>query len=183
MGGTAMASLTLDLIAAWARRTEREIRAEPFQRDVDFLRTDPAAHGASGAATSTPRSRPRARPQRGPVLLVGNHSGGSLTPDTTAFFAAWYRHAASSARWSASPSTPPSAFPGSATLMRKIGEVPAKPRNAARALDAGLPVLVYPGGDHEVLPALDATATASTSAAARASSSWRCASACRSCPW
>ncbi len=25
------------------------------------------------------------------MLLIGNHSGGILTPDTTVFFAAWYR--------------------------------------------------------------------------------------------
>jgi 1-acyl-sn-glycerol-3-phosphate acyltransferase len=33
--------------------------------------------------------------------------------------------------------------------MRKMGEVPASRENAARALDAGAAVLVYPGGDHE----------------------------------
>src|SRR5690349_9539923 len=27
----------------------------------------------------------------GPVLLVGNHSGGALTPDTSALYTAWYR--------------------------------------------------------------------------------------------
>ena len=40
--------------------------------------------------------------------------------------------------------------------MRRMGQVPASVENAGRALDEGLPVLVYPGGDHELFrPWLD----------------------------
>ena len=30
-------------------------------------------------------------PAKGPMLLVGNHSGGTLVPDVAVFIAAWYR--------------------------------------------------------------------------------------------
>ena len=36
------------------------------------------------------------------------------------------------------------------TLLRKLGAIPANAANARRALGAGAPVLVFPGGDHEV---------------------------------
>lgn len=140
---------SLDWIGAWAQATERELGAEAFQRDVGFLARilpwmDVWSHYFAGEVRGLERV-----PTTGPVLLVGNHSGGMLTPDTAVFFAAWYR-----ARGLESPLIG-LAFDGAfgipwfRDLMRKIGEVPASRRNAASALDAGLPVLVYPGGDHE----------------------------------
>jgi 1-acyl-sn-glycerol-3-phosphate acyltransferase len=88
-------------------------------------------------------------PKRGPMLLVGNHSGGGLTPDTTAVMAAWYR-----ARGVAQPLIGLALdavfrVPGLRTFFLKLGEVPANQGNAARALDGGAAVLVYPGGAHE----------------------------------
>jgi 1-acyl-sn-glycerol-3-phosphate acyltransferase len=140
----------LDPINLWATKTKREIRREPFRRDIDFLRRllprmellssyfGAEVHGIENV------------PRKGPVLLVGNHSGGSLTPDTTAFFAAWYRERGLHSPLIGLALDAAFGIPGFGDLMRKIGEVPASRKNAARALDAGLPVLVYPGGDHEV---------------------------------
>ena len=142
-------ALDVDWIGAWARATERELGAEAFQRDVGFLgRIVPLMELWSRYFDAEVRGLERV-PKDGPVLLVGNHSGGSLTPDTAVFFAAWYR-----ARGLESPLIGlafDAAFgiPWFRDLMRKIGEVPASRQNAARALDLGLPVLVYPGGDHE----------------------------------
>lgn len=139
----------LDWIGAWARATERELGEEAFRRDVGFLpKIVPLMALWSRYFDGEVRGLERV-PATGPVLLVGNHSGGPLTPDTGVFFAAWYR-----ARGLASPLVGlafDAAFgiPWFRDLMRRIGEVPASRRNAARALDAGLPVLVYPGGDHE----------------------------------
>jgi 1-acyl-sn-glycerol-3-phosphate acyltransferase len=84
------------------------------------------------------------------VLLVGNHSGGILTPDTTVFFAAWYRHYGLERALIGLAHDAAFGIPGFRTLMRKLGEAPARREHAGRALDAGLAVLVYPGGDHEV---------------------------------
>ena len=137
------------MMGAWASATDRALGEEAFQRDVDFLaKIVPLMETWSRYFAGEVRGLERV-PSSGPVLLVGNHSGGPLTPDTAVFFAAWYR-----ARGLESPLVGlafDAAFgiPWFATLMRKIGEVPASRRNAARALDAGLPVLVYPGGDHE----------------------------------
>jgi 1-acyl-sn-glycerol-3-phosphate acyltransferase len=142
-------ALSFDWVGAWARETERELGAEAFQRDVDFLaRILPLMELWGRWFDAEVRGLERV-PRTGPVLLVGNHSGGPLTPDTAALFAAWYR-----ARDLASPLIGlafDAAFgiPWFKDLMRKIGEVPASRRNVGRALDAGLPVLVYPGGDHE----------------------------------
>lgn len=140
---------SLDWIGAWAQATEREVGVEAFQRDTDFLaRIVPLMETWSRYFAAEVRGLELV-PKTGPALLVGNHSGGPLTPDTAVFFAAWYR-----ARGLASPLIGlafDAAFglPWFRDLMRKIGEVPANRANAARALDAGLPVLVYPGGDHE----------------------------------
>jgi len=41
------------------------------------------------------------------------------------------------------------AIPGVETVMRKIGQIPANPENASRALREGAAVMVYPGGAHE----------------------------------
>jgi len=140
----------LDLIAAWAEATEREIRRQPFQRDVAFLRRLlPYMERMARYFDAEVEGLERV-PRRGPVLLVGNHSGGVLTPDTTAFFAAWYHHFGLRRALVGLAFDAAFGIPAFATLMRKIGEVPANSRNAARALRAGLPVLVYPGGDHEV---------------------------------
>ena len=140
----------VDLVGAWSAATEREIRAQPFQRDVEFLRVllpwmeimaryfDAEVEGLEHV------------PRRGPVLLVGNHSGSVLTPDTTAFFAAWYRHFGLERPLVGLAFDAAFGIPGFRTLMRKIGEVPASRTNAAKALAEGLSVLVYPGGDHEV---------------------------------
>lgn len=87
-------------------------------------------------------------PAYGPVLLVGNHSGGNVAPDTLAFTLAFYRrfgvqrpffqlahHLVMRAPWLA--------------LLRKYGTVEASWANARAALDRQAAVLVYPGGDWE----------------------------------
>lgn len=140
----------LDPIAAWAAATEREVREEPFQRDVDFLgRLLPLMEVMNRYFDAEVTGFENV-PASGPVLLVGNHSGGVLTPDTTAFFTAWYRARGLDSPLVALAFDAAFGIPGFRDLMRKIGEVPANRANASRALDAGLPVLVYPGGDHEI---------------------------------
>jgi 1-acyl-sn-glycerol-3-phosphate acyltransferase len=140
----------LDVIGAWSAATEREIRAQPFQRDVAFLRALLPWMERMARYFDAQVDGLEHVPRRGPVLLVGNHSGGVLTPDTTAFFAAWYRHFGLQRPLVGLAFDAAFGIPIFRTLMRKIGEVPASRKNAAKALAEGLPVLVYPGGDHEV---------------------------------
>src|SRR5262249_62247134 len=85
-------------------------------------------------------------PESGPVLLVGNHSGGPLTPDTAVFFAAWYGARGLDSALIALAFDAAFGIPWFKELMRKIGEVPASRRDAARPLHPTFPPLVYPGG-------------------------------------
>jgi 1-acyl-sn-glycerol-3-phosphate acyltransferase len=88
-------------------------------------------------------------PEDRPVLLVGNHSGGNLTPDThlltLAFYAyfgverAFYQLAHNLVL--ASPVGP---------ILRRYGTVAASHDHAQEALRQGAALLVYPGGDWEV---------------------------------
>jgi 1-acyl-sn-glycerol-3-phosphate acyltransferase len=88
-------------------------------------------------------------PADGPVLLVGNHSGGNLTPDTHVFTLAFTTHFGVERRFFQLAHNLVLAMPGLGSL-RKYGTVAASPQNAEKALDTGAALLVYPGGDYEV---------------------------------
>jgi len=140
---------SLDLIGVWSETTAREIQAAPFQRDVEFLRwLLPYMELWSGYFDGEVRGFERLPPS-GPMLLVGNHSGGVLVPDTAVFFAAWYRERGLESPLIGLAFDAAFGIPGFRTLMRRIGEVPANRENTARALAEGAAVLVYPGGEHD----------------------------------
>jgi 1-acyl-sn-glycerol-3-phosphate acyltransferase len=88
-------------------------------------------------------------PAEGPVLLVGNHSGGNLTPDTIVFTLAFSTHFGVERRFFQLAHNLVLAMPGLGSL-RKYGTVAAASANARKALDSGAALLVYPGGDYEV---------------------------------
>jgi len=88
-------------------------------------------------------------PPAGPVLLVGNHSGGNMSPDTTVFVLAFTAYFGAERVFYQLAHSLVTAMPGLAWL-RNFGTVAASPENAARALRRGAAVLVYPGGDYEV---------------------------------
>jgi 1-acyl-sn-glycerol-3-phosphate acyltransferase len=88
-------------------------------------------------------------PEEGPVLLVGNHSGGNLTPDTTVLSLAFSGYFGVERPFYQLAHNLVLSMPG-LSFLRKYGTVAASPQNARRALDAGAVLLVYPGGDYEV---------------------------------
>jgi len=88
-------------------------------------------------------------PAEGPVLLVGNHSGGNMTPDTLVFTLAFNTYFGVERRFYQLAHNLVLAMPWLATL-RKYGTVAASPENAHRALATDAALLVYPGGDYEV---------------------------------
>jgi 1-acyl-sn-glycerol-3-phosphate acyltransferase len=88
-------------------------------------------------------------PDSGPVLLVGNHSGGNMTPDTILFTLAFSTFFGVERRFYQLAHNLVLAMPWLARL-RKFGTVAASPGNASEALDSGAALLVYPGGDYEV---------------------------------
>ncbi len=87
-------------------------------------------------------------PEDGPVLLVGNHSGGNISPDTAVLTLAFSTYFGVERRFYQLAHNLVLSMPGLG-FLRKYGTVAASPENAERALRSGAAVLVYPGGDRE----------------------------------
>jgi 1-acyl-sn-glycerol-3-phosphate acyltransferase len=85
----------------------------------------------------------------GPVLLVGNHSGGTLIADTFVFSEAFYRHFGADRVYHQLAHDMVFSTPGVRAMLARYGTVPASPANMRRALERDAALLVYPGGDHE----------------------------------
>ena len=87
-----------------------------------------------------------------PVLFVGNHSGGSMVPDTFVFLLAYNTYFTVDGRpIYALGHEIVTSFPALGRLARKLGVVTAKPEAAAAVFETGASALVYPGGDVEAL--------------------------------
>jgi 1-acyl-sn-glycerol-3-phosphate acyltransferase len=84
-------------------------------------------------------------------LLIGNHSGGSLTMDAWTFVAAWWR------RFGAERVLHPTAHdvlmaaPGLGDYFRAVGVIPASRQGVTAALSAGCDVIIWPGGDLDAM--------------------------------
>src|SRR3954447_23973264 len=88
-------------------------------------------------------------PEDGPVLLVGNHSGGNVTPDTGVFTLAFATYFGVERAFYQLAHNLVLSMPGLG-FLRKYGTVAASQDNAHKALESGAALLVYPGGDYEV---------------------------------
>jgi 1-acyl-sn-glycerol-3-phosphate acyltransferase len=88
-------------------------------------------------------------PAEGPILLVGNHSGGTLIADTFVFAQAFYDHFGPLRRFHQLAHDLVFKLPGARASLSRYGTVPASPENMKRALERDAALLVYPGGDHE----------------------------------
>src|SRR4051794_20865985 len=87
-------------------------------------------------------------PESGPVLLVGNHSGGNLTPDTNVFTLALCAYFGVERRFYQLAHNLVLSMPGLG-MLRKFGPAAAPPENRQKALEWGAALLVSPGGDYE----------------------------------
>jgi 1-acyl-sn-glycerol-3-phosphate acyltransferase len=88
-------------------------------------------------------------PAEGPVLLVGNHSGGLVIVDTFVFSQVFYDHFGPERRFYQLAHDLVFKMPGLRVLAQRYGTVPASPANMSRALRRNAALLVYPGGDYE----------------------------------
>jgi 1-acyl-sn-glycerol-3-phosphate acyltransferase len=88
-------------------------------------------------------------PAEGPVLLVGNHSGGTMIADTFVFAQAFYDHFGPHRLFHQLAHDLVFKVPGLRTWVQRYGTVPASPENMGRALERDAALLVYPGGDVE----------------------------------
>src|SRR5918998_843481 len=84
-----------------------------------------------------------------PVLLVGNHSGGTLIADTFVFSQHFYDFFGPERVFRQLAHDLVFQVPGVRASLSRFGTIPANPGNMRRALDRGAALLVYPGGDHE----------------------------------
>jgi len=131
------------------RRVDEKVAEPAFRRDDDFLDWLLPLMEIWGRYFGAEVSGFETLPEKGPFLLVGNHSGGNLVPDTAATIAAWYRERGRDEPLLGLALDAAFAIPGFEILMRKLGQVPANHENAVRVLREGSSVLVYPGGAHE----------------------------------
>ena len=125
--------------------------SDPFAaRDRDYIRqTLPALRAWSEIYFRADVSGLDRIPAQGPVLLVGNHSGGTMIADTFVFAQAFYDHFGPDRRFHQLAHDLVFKVPGLRTLVQRYGTVPASPKNMRRALEKDAALLVYPGGDEE----------------------------------
>jgi len=125
-------------------------RADLDERDPDYIRESLPRLWVLASLYFRAEVRGLERiPAEGPVLLVGNHSGGNLTPDTSVFTLAFNTYFGVERRFYQLAHNLVLSMPGLG-FLRKYGTVAASHDNAERALDSGAVLLVYPGGDVEV---------------------------------
>ena len=88
-------------------------------------------------------------PEDEPVLFVGNHSGGNMTPDSMVFMLAFNTYFGVERPIYALAHALVTSWPVVGKLAAKWGIITAGPEAAQEVLDTGASVLVYPGGDIE----------------------------------
>jgi 1-acyl-sn-glycerol-3-phosphate acyltransferase len=130
--------------------TRRIPTADLDERDPDFIREQLPSLWLLASVWFRGEVRGLGNiPEEGPVLLVGNHSGGNLTPDTTVLTLAFHAYFGVERPFYQLAHNLVLSMPG-LSFLRKFGTVAASPANAEKALRSGAALLVYPGGDHEV---------------------------------
>jgi 1-acyl-sn-glycerol-3-phosphate acyltransferase len=125
--------------------------ADPFElRDPEYIaRTLPALRVMADDWFRADVRGLENIPSHGPVLLVGNHSGGTLIADTFIFAQAFYDHFGTDREFFQLAHDLVFKVPGIRAMLTPYGTVPASPENMQHALSRGAALLVYPGGDHE----------------------------------
>src|SRR5947209_6453267 len=139
------------LLREVADQAQRRIpRADLDERDPDFIRERLPLMWLLASIWYRGEVRGLGNiPDDGPVLLVGNHSGGNMTPDTVVFTLAFNTYFGVERAFYQLAHNLVLSMPALAQL-RKFGTVAASPANASKALECGAALLVYPGGDYEV---------------------------------
>ncbi|MDT5212418.1 MAG: hypothetical protein QOK18_657 [Mycobacterium sp.] len=143
-----------DDVLGWGRKqvTSRIPRADLDHRDPDYIRDRLPATWLLASLYFRADVRGLHRiPADKPVLLVGNHSGGNIPPDTFVFTLAFCSYFGVERPFYQLAHNMVVSAPGLGWL-RKFGTVAANSDNARMALECGhaSALLVYPGGDYEV---------------------------------
>jgi 1-acyl-sn-glycerol-3-phosphate acyltransferase len=143
--------LAARLVASMREQVQLRIpRADLDERDPDYIRESLPRLWLLASLWFRGEVRGLGNiPEEGAVLLVGNHSGGNVTPDTTVFQLAFSAYFGVERAFYQLAHNLVLSMPGLG-FLRKYGTVAASPENAERALSTGAALLVYPGGDYEV---------------------------------
>ncbi len=88
-------------------------------------------------------------PENGPVLLVGNHTGGNMSPEVTVLPLAFSTYFGVERPFYQLAHNLVLASPFG-RMLRRYGTMAASHKHAEKALESGAAVLVFPGGDWEV---------------------------------
>ncbi len=142
--------ITGRVLGAAAKRAQAALTADLDDRDPDYIRENLPLSWLMATLWYRAEVRNMGNvPENGPVLLVGNHTGGNMSPEVivlplafTTYFGVerpFYQLAHNLVL--ASPFGP---------FLRRYGAMAASHKHAEEALDAGAAVLVFPGGDWEV---------------------------------
>jgi 1-acyl-sn-glycerol-3-phosphate acyltransferase len=119
------------------------------QRDPEFVRRSlPLIAGYTSYFSPEVRGLDRL-PATGPVLVVGNHSCLFYMPEAWVAGQAIMERRGFDQPWGLLAHDFLFGVPGVATVMRRLGAIPAGGDAARSALEHGAAVLVYPGGDME----------------------------------
>jgi 1-acyl-sn-glycerol-3-phosphate acyltransferase len=133
------------------RHVGRQLDAEVFQRDPEYIREHLPGIERLLARYFAPEVRGVEKlPEKGPFLLVANHSGGMFMPDAWALATQLLARFGTDRLMYGMMFDLAFAIPGFGTALRKFGAVPARPDHAEQALSLDAGVIVYPGGDWEV---------------------------------
>lgn len=89
-------------------------------------------------------------PEKGPMLVVGNHSGGQLPPDVPILLTAWWRERGEDDPIYTLMHSFFMSLPGIGPVMQRAGGLEAGPLQAEAVLRNGGILIDFPGGDHEV---------------------------------
>jgi 1-acyl-sn-glycerol-3-phosphate acyltransferase len=139
-----------DAVGAVRKRASKRLNADLHDRDPDYLREMLPLLWLISTFYFRGQVRDLGNiPEDEPALLVGNHSGGNVIPDTFIFTLAFSTYFGVERRFFQLAHNLAIAWPVIGDLLRKSGTISASHENAEKALKSGAPVLVYPGGDWE----------------------------------
>ena len=86
-----------------------------------------------------------------PSLLIGVHSGGSLTMDAWTLVHSWYRHYDGRRILNGTAHDVLMGAPGIGDYFKAMGVISASRKGVTAALDAGHDVVVWPGGEQDAM--------------------------------
>ena len=84
-------------------------------------------------------------------LLIGNHSGGSLTMDAWTLVFAWWERFGTERVLHPTAHDVLMAAPGLGDYFRQAGVIPASRQGVTAALSTGCDVIIWPGGDVDAM--------------------------------